>query len=512
MSDATRSLDRSLVQGIAWTGGIKWLTQLLSWAVTLVVARLLTPTDYGLLAMAMVYVRFAQIITEGVDAAIIQLHQLNEDQIARLGGLSILLGVALCAGTLGLAAPIARFYGEEPVRWIVIVLSSMFLIRSFQVVPRSLFARDLEFRKLAWIDGFETVTLLLGTLVLALHGLGYWALVLGTVASGVATSALCLAWCPNRLKIPRDLAGIVDAIRFTWHIVGARIAWYVYNNADFAIVGRVLGKDALGAYTFGWNIASIPVERVTALVGRVTPSYFAAVQDDVAALRRFLRNLTEALALITLPACIGLSLVADEFVLTVLGEHWRPAIAPLRWLAIYAAFRSVVALTPQVLIARGHAKLNMHFSIITAIVLPGVFYLGTRWGTTGVAFGWIVGYSALAIVFFVRYALKTIRMRWGEYLRALGPAMSTTLPMTAVVLGARAVLPQDWHSHLRLAVEVLAGTASYVGVMLVAHGDRVRAIGRLLREIRSDRRGQPLPVRSTAGDGGRDRPLLASES
>src|SRR5262249_49635325 len=155
---------------------------------------------------------------------------------------------------------------------------------------------------------------------------------------------------------------------------------------------------------------SIPVDRVSGMVTRVTPAFFAHVQDDKPALRRYLLNLTEALAVVTLPACIGLALVAPELVIVALGDAWTGAIVPLQLLAIYSAFRSIIPPAPQILIAAGHSRQSMYFSLFSLLVLPPAFYIGARWGAPGVAMVWILVYPALAVGLFLRYSFRLIEM------------------------------------------------------------------------------------------------------
>src|SRR5438094_4832732 len=201
MAHTDNDLDRALVTGIAWTGGIKWLAQLVSWAATLVVARLITPTDYGLFAMAMVYAGFVQLVNElGLSLAIVQYRDLTSKQIAQLGGLAVLASVVIFVLSLGLAEPVAVFFGEPAVQGIIIALSLTFVMRGVQVVPRSLLARDLEFRRLAWLDAAEAMVWSSVTLTGAYFGLGYWALVWGTVVSGFAGRIGVFVVRPDRLR------------------------------------------------------------------------------------------------------------------------------------------------------------------------------------------------------------------------------------------------------------------------------------------------------------------------
>ena len=482
---ATRELDRSLIRGIAWTGAMRWSTQILSWASTLIVAHLLAPTDYGLVAMAMVYLGLAQLVNEfGLGTVIVMRRDLAEHQIARLGGLSILLGLGFVALSALLAGPVAQFFGEPTVRWLIMASSLTFITGALQVVPRALLAKDLDFRKLAWADGAEGLLSTAATLGLALLGLGYWALVLGPIAGRSTGTILVNTWRPHRVAWPRQFASIAGAVAFGWHVVVARIAWYLYSNADFAVVGRVLGKVPLGGYTFGWQISSIPIERVTSLVMGVTGPVFSAVQHDKAALRRYLRNLTEGLAFITFPAAIGLALVADVFVLALLGERWRPAIAPLRLLALSAALRSITPLLPQIIVSTGHARRNMQFAIAATILMPGLFYVGTRWGAAGVAGAWVLGYPILVMPMFLLKVLRITGMSLGSYTRALTPAAGATLVMAAAVLGVRFASPVTWPAGVHLAAQALCGAAVYAAVLYGAHRRRIREFWKLLRELR----------------------------
>ncbi|MDQ3699233.1 MAG: lipopolysaccharide biosynthesis protein [Gemmatimonadota bacterium] len=491
-----RELDRSLVRGIAWTGGAKWLTQTLRWASTLLIARLLTPADYGLVGYATVYLGLVSMVSEfGLGAAIVQQRDLGERQIARLGGVSVLLGAALAALTVAMSWPVASFFGEPRVQLVLAVLGVMFLVRGIRVVPRSLLNRDLRFRHLAWVDGTEAVTLTLTTLVLAYLGFGYWSLVWGSVAGAVAGTVVAVAWAHHRIAWPGRLRGLRASVAFGWHVSASRVLWYVYSNADFVVVGRMLGTAALGAYSFAWTIANIPVERVSAVVGRVTLPVFANVQRDHASLRRYFLMLTEGLAIITFPVAIGLALVAREFVLVVLGPQWSAAVLPMALLVGYSGFRSITLLFPQILVAMGQARRNVQFNLIAALILPILFVIGAMLGgTVGVALAWIVGFPIVYVPFFMRHTFRTIELRVGQYLRALWPALSGTLAMAAVVVGIKVFVPDAAFAAMvggtavsatgaadtgamaaRLAVEAVAGTVTYVAVLGLAHRVRVLA-------------------------------------
>lgn len=481
-----RDLDHSLIRGIAWMGAVRWSTQLVSWGATLMVARLLRPTDYGLVGMAIVCFGFLQLVNElGLGAAIVQRRDLTGDQIARLGGLAVLFGGGFVILSVLLSGAVAQFFGEAAVRWIILVFSFTFLTSALQIVPRALLTRDLDFRRLALADGAEALVAACTTLALAAVGLRYWALVFGPLVGRVTTTVLTNVWRPHRLAWPRESHSIAGAVNFGWQVVVARIAWYFYSSADFILVGRVLGKAALGTYMLGSTIAGIPVDRVSVLLASVMPAVFSAVQHDRLALRRYLRNLTEGLAFITFPASVGIALIADDLVLLALGEHWRSAILPLRLLALSSALRSVSMLLPQLAISTGHARRNMQLTILSALILPGLFYVGTRWGTAGVAAAWVVGHPVCVIPLFLVHALHLTGLPLSEYLGALSPAAAGTLGMAGAVLGLRWVMPDWWHPGAGLAMQVIIGALVYAAVLYTAYPQRIRALWTLLRALRT---------------------------
>lgn len=491
-TDATatsRELDRSLVHGIAWTGSMRFVAQGLRWASTLLLARLLSPADYGLVGYATVYLGLVALVNElGLSAAIVQRRDLTKDQIARLGGVSALLGIGFFLTTIAVSPLVASFFKEPRVQPVVAVLAVTFALRGLQVLPRALLTRELGFRQLAWVDGLEAALLAGSTLVLALLGHGYWSLVFGSIIATAAATLMAWWWRPHAMSWPRDFQSIREPFRYGAQVAASRVTWYVYSNADFAIVGRMLGTVALGAYSFGWTIANIPVEKVSAVLSRVTSGVFASAQHDEAAIRRYLLSITEGLSIVTFPIAAGLALVAPEFVLVVLGEKWAPAIVPMAILVAYSGFRSITVLFGQVLVATGRAHRNMQFSVLAAVVLPIMFAVGAQWGTSGVALAWVVGFPLVFVPFAMRYTLREIGMSWRMYGGALWPAVSATLVMSGAVVGTRVLMPHGMSTGtmvLRLSVMVAVGVAVYGGMMLTAHGKRLRAFRDFLRTARA---------------------------
>ena len=478
-----RTLDKSLAGGIAWTAGVKWSGQLLTWACTLVVARLLTPSDFGLVGMAVVYLGLVTAFSEfGLGTAVITLRELKHEQVAQINTVSLLFGAVGFAISCGVAIPLGGFFRAPQLPSVVVVMSAAFVITAFRTVPYSLLQKDMRFKLLAVMDGLQAAAQSLGVVAFAVLGLRYWSLVLGGLLGAIVSTAMPLAWRPHGFAWPR-FGSIRHALTFSWRIIVTRLAWYGYSNADFLVAGRVLGEAALGAYTFAWNLASLPGEKVTALVTGVTPAFFSAVQTEQAALRRYLRTLTEGLALITFPATFGMALVAPEFVHLALGKRWEGVIVPLELLALYASLRSIVTLLPQVLTVVGETRLVMRVTIAALLVLPTVFYFGSRWGTVGIASGWILVYPLLIVPLYGR-TFRKIDMSIREYLRAPWPAFEGSVIMAVSVGMLKWTLPSGLPLYLRFGLEVLGGGAAYILTLVAAHRERLRAFFQLVRTFR----------------------------
>ncbi len=469
-----------MVRALAWTGAGRWATQLLTWVSTIVVARILAPSDYGLIGMATIYIGLVAVVSEfGLGQAVITMREMSGKQVAQLNSLSIAAGAVLFGVSCAAAGPLGKFFHSPKLPPVVILMSLSFLISGMQVVPDALLQNDLRFKLLASFDTTKALVQALTTVGLALLGFGYWSLALGPLASAVVAAAMALIARPHSLAWPR-WHEVKHALRFSGDVLGSRVAWYAYANSDFLVAGRKLGQAPLGAYTIAWTIASTPVEKITNMITRVTPAFFSAVQDDKPHLRRYLLAITDGLSLLTFPASLGMALVADQFVLVVLGPKWAAAIIPLRLLALYAAMRSITTVFPNMLFAMRHSRFVMWNTVIAAIVFPTAFYYSSRWGTTGIGMTWILLYPLITAPFVWRTFIATELSVW-TYVRSMVPALRASLVMIIMVVGVRWATPGTWPLVVRFTISVLTGLVSYSAVLLIAERQRMKDVYGLLR-------------------------------
>lgn len=480
-----RDLDHALVSGIAWTAIAKWLSQILSWASTIVVANLLTPTDFGIVGMALVYLGLVQIVNDlGLGAAIVQNRGLTTLQLSRLYGLVLLFGLGLMLASMAAAWPVAAFFKNPDVRPVVMVLSVTLFLSSVQLVPRSLLLRELAFPQLAKVDGLQAVAGAAGTLLLALLGFGYWALVLGQVASTVLASALLVFKRPHAAAWPREVRELISTLKFGGHVILSSIGWYVYGNADSTVAGKLLGTASLGAYSMVASLATAPIVQVTGMLQRVTAGIFSATQSDHATLRRYVTGLLEASAFVIFPATFGLALVAPDFIPLVLGVQWHEAIVPLQILAVAASLRCLSPILTQALLFTGHPYRNSQITVAAAVVLPLLFILGARWGLPGIAAAWLVGLTLLIIPATLYYSRVHFGLRAGEFFGAIRAPAVCTAVMTIGVAGVEVLVFGTDITGVGLATQIVAGVLLYALALRALYWHKVSALRALISRAR----------------------------
>lgn len=476
------ALDHSLVRSVAWNAAADWGTQIFTWMAFLWVMRLLRPSDFGIAALALILMPYmGQITGFGLPRAVVALPRLSDDQFRQMNGFNAIAGTLCLLVAVIIAKPFAAFFRIPELAPVFLVACISIVVGGFVGVPNALLAKELRFRLLSILGIGQTLLSSALVLVLALKGFGYWSLILGNMIPSLCRHAIVVVIKPCRLAWPR-LSSIREPLRFGWHVSVSTIASYAYQRLDNLVAGRVLGQTALGFYGNAWELANVPLEKVASLVTTVLPSYLALVQDDAAALRRYLYGLTEVVAMAAFPACVGLGLVARECVPLILGHKWDGMIAPLEVLSIYAAFRAVVALLPKVLTAIGNTRFVMWTDLLGVVLLPVAFYIGSRWGITGIAWGWVVAYPIFAVPLY-RKTFLAIDARVRDYWRSLLPSLTGMLFMIPSVVWVKRSLPPSQPLFARLFLEVAVGVFTYVAAICLFHRERVSVVLRMAGKL-----------------------------
>jgi PST family polysaccharide transporter len=460
---------------VAWTGAVRWGVQLVSWPVTLLTAKLLSPRDYGLLAAIGVFTRLVMLVTEGgFGTIIVSGAEMSPRQLRQLNALAVIVATVAFLLSCGLALPVERFTRTPGTAWVVVAVSVVLLFDGGVLVPAARLRRALRFRDLVLVEAGRNLTELLTTLLLASRGLGYWALVGGALAGVTVQAVGILSMAATGFERP-VLAEMRATLRASAHLVSRNLGEFLSTNSDRLIGGRLLGAAALGTYTFASTLAWAPAEKVSSMVTRVTPALFGRVRESPDELRRYLLNITEAVTLVTLPMFAGLALVADDAVGLALGPQWAGMVAPLRFFCIAAALAEAFIAVPHALQARGRLAPLAQNGVASLVLYPPAFFvLALHFGPAGMALAWAVIGPALNARL-LRILCAEVGLPLRRYLRALAPAATGTAVMAAAVLVVRFALAGAGPGA-RFAAAVAAGVVAYALGTWAFHGARVRAV------------------------------------
>lgn len=472
-------LKQRVMKALAWQAGAKLVSQLFSFAVTILLARMLLPEDFGLLGMALVFTGFIDLVNEmGIGSSIIRRQETSQQELSSIFWFAIMVGCGLYTLTFFAAPLVALFFRNNAVTDIVRVLGLNLIIGSLRAVPFGLLTRELHFAQRSRSEIFAALTGGSTALLLAWAGFGIWSLVLNSLASGIVLMLLCYwfsGWRPLmffRFALAREMVG------FGAKIMISRMQWYAYSNADFFIVGRLLGKLSLGYYTMAFNLAVLPTEKITAIVNQVMFPAFAKLQDDLGQLRQAFSKTTRYVSMLTFPLLAIMVVFAPEIIAGLLTEKWLPSVFPFRVLCVVGFLRSIDVIIPQMLLARGRSDLVLKYSTLLLCVLPTAFGIGCYFGgIDGVAYAWLLVYPPLAAILF-HIGLKELALPLAEYLQVLSPQACGAGLMVLVLVPAKLVL-LSLNIFPTLMLVVLGGVCGlliFVGHFRLFHPGTLREI------------------------------------
>jgi PST family polysaccharide transporter len=448
----------------------------------LALVRLLTPKEFGVVALGLTLVFvLAHLQESGLGSALIHFREDPHSLAPSVLVFSALSGTGMCI-LVAAGAPLYTHLVHSPESTgVVRALSLVLLMRGLSVVPTSLLERDLDFRT-------RTKAELTGAIVqgglsvgCAAGGLGAWSLVAGQL--GGTGSQLALMWLlvPHRPS-PRAASWAVvrRMVRYGRYVSGANIVNFLNSSVDNFAVARTLGTGPLGFYALAWRLAELPNTVIGVVLGRVMFSVYARVQEDLAEVRRvYLANLQRTL-LLALPVTIGLGVAAKPVVDVLLGERWEPAVTPLRILAVFGLVRLISAPSGDLLRGIGKPHLGL-IGALTFFVLAvaGLAVLVPRHGTTGAAVAMLVA-IVVTDVFQLGLTLRAVRMPVGAFLAALVRPVLASAPLAATAVAV--VLAGDGlDPAVELVLVVVLGAAAYLAGVAAAARTVVAPIWSALR-------------------------------
>lgn len=395
---------------------IKFILQMGS---TIVLARLLLPSDFGLVAMVTAITGFVAMFKDaGLSMATVQRREITHDQVSALFWLNVALSAAVTIVVAALAPLIAAFYSEPRLVWITLALAGTMLFGGFAAQHQALLQRQMRFRALAIIEISSMSGGIAAAIGMALSGSGYWSLI-GMVGLTAALNAL-LVWvlCDWRPGRPKRGSGVGQMVRFGGGLTAFNFLNYFTRNADNVIVGFALGSGPLGVYSKAYNLLMLPIRQINAPVGSVMLPALSRLQNDSGRYHRAYLQAISAIAMVGMPIVVCAFVLADEAVELLLGPGWEQAAAVFRWLAPAAFFGTINVAPGWLCISLGRAGTQVRWAMVSAPLTVLAFLIGVRWGIVGVAAAFS-GSWCLGLYIFITMACRRSPIRQMDIGRAL---------------------------------------------------------------------------------------------
>ncbi len=475
--------------GVLWNGISQFSTQVFQFIVIIILARLLSPEDFGIVGLVTLFTGLITVINElGLSAAIIQRKDVNDVHISTSFWSSIFMGVTLCILTIILSPLVANFFHEDLVRPVLMVSSIGLIIGSFGIIQRALLEKSLNFKSITIVEVCASIGSGIVSILLAIKGFGVWSIVAGSISTNIISVIALWKLSTWRPSLQFSMTHFRELFKFGGHVAGSNLLNYVAMKVDYLIIGKVLGTTSLGYYSLARMLTSFPVQKVSWTVMRVAFSAFSKIQDNKNAMKTGYLTVTRYISLITFPMLAGMFVVAPEFIMTFYGEKWNPIVILIQILCFEGIIVSISAITGTVLYSKGRSDMQFKWQIFTTIMMTISVLIGSNYGIVGVAIAFTIMMIALSCI--IQYLInRIIGINMMEYVKEIVPATICSIALIVLVIIYKMVINSqidtiEINVTTVLLSSIFIGTIIYIMMILKFYGSIFNEMMFLVREMR----------------------------
>jgi PST family polysaccharide transporter len=471
----TNNIGKESRQGVYWSVLLKIVHQVYYFSVLIIVARILGPKDFGVMALAMTIISYANNLTSfGLTSALVQRNTVSKELIDSVFTFNLALSFILIPLCIYLSIPLSTLLKSPDIAIIIPVLTILFPLTSFYSVPMALLRRNLNFRLHSIIDLIHNFIQSTSMLLLAIGGFGIWSLVYGQIAGFTATAfviMLLTKWYP---KLRINLNSLKDVKEYGfWDLVRSHIN-YIEDYAAYFIISRFLNPAMLGFFDRATSISDAPLKRIQVQINAVFFSSFSRLQNEPERLKYALNKSITATSIISTPLLVGLAITTSHFVNVLLGSVWNPMVIPLMILSLGGVFKILNSVFRNINIAINAYRAQTVANLASSILYLILCLIGIKWGIIGVAYATLAS-SLLAFIYYGFLTSRTTRVSWVGIIRSLMPALTGCLVMAIVLIPLSSLLLKGY-TITNLILLILAGIVTYVLWILIVPFKDVRII------------------------------------
>ena len=460
----TDQLKTQAVSGVKWNAVAMLTLAGLQFVTLTVLARLLTPSDFGLMGMIMVVIGFMQTFADmGLSEAIIQRQDVAESHLSSFFWINVFLGMLLFVGIVAIKPFAVSYFKNPALSQYLIVAALIFLITPFGQIFTTLLKKELRFKTLSKIEMAGAVVSSASQIGLAGAHFGVFSLILGQLINSLLMVG-SLFFIFRKTWLPRfhfNLTEIKSYFAFGAFQLGRRVVLYLSANVDYLIIGRFLGPEALGLYTLAYQLITFPVTKINPILTKVTFPAFSKIQHDHANMIKGYCKVLNYIALLSFPMLAGMAVVAPEFIRLVYGPPWEPAIRVVQIFCLVGIFKALGNPVGSIILAKGRADIGFYWNVFVVTMVSVAVMVGVHWGITGVAVAILI--LQLPLFFLFQPILnKLIGFKLRQYFEAIKIPSVCSVSMLAGIIPLKMLLG-DLDELPRLLITVASGVMLYLG-------------------------------------------------
>jgi len=463
------NLKSQAVSGVKWSGVSMGVVTALQLVTLALLARLLSPSDFGLMGMILVVIGFARLFADmGISNAIIYRQDSTKEELSTLYWLNIMAGIVVFLIICAVCPLIIAFYHEPRLSNLIYLSSLIFLITPFGQQFQILLQKELKFKQLAKIEIMSSFANSGAAITLAVLGMGVFSLIWGQLA-GVSLRVLLLCcwgwtnWRPYFHFSKKDLNGYIN---FGLYQMGEKAINYFNSNLDYMLIGSLLGARALGYYSLAYNLVLTPTSMINPVITKVAFPVFSRVQDDIEKLKRGYLKVLQLLSTLNFPMMAGLAVVAPVAVPVIFGKQWLPSIVLVQILTVVGVLRSIGNPIGTLLLSRGRADMGFKWNLALMVTQVPALYLGVKLGgTMGVAMAFAIMMCAYSVFNYIILVRAMLGPCLHEYVGSIWPSLWMSGAMSATVLFLGLFLRKLPNIPILIA-QILCGITFYLCLMI----------------------------------------------
>jgi len=477
-----QDLRAKVISGFAWESSTKLFVQILSWVSTIWVARILTPSDYGIVAISGVFVGLClKLAGMGLGSAIVNKKSVSKSDLDNFFWVSNALAILAYLLLYNLSPFISEYYEVPELNSVLRVASLIIFVSSLSIVPRALLDRAMKFKHTAIINGIASTSITVSALAMAFSGFGYWTLIYSTILGEVIMAAGVYIAHPYLPSGFGSFGNNRASYKYGANVLGSRIIDHINNQWVTIIGGAVLGKTLVGSYQMARTIALIPLSKISEIIFKIIFASFSRIQDDIPRSKKIFIQMYRYLLLASAPMFSGIALVSDELILLLLGEKWLTALIPIKIICISNIFMISNFFFYKVLDGLGRSDISLKYQLIGLIAFPTLIYYASSWGLNAMLMAWFI-VIPIGFIYLTMQIFKVLDLTLYEFFQTVLPSLASTLGMTAVLIAMNSILlASELPSAYILTLKILMGSFTYFTLLLIFFRSSFREVLTLIR-------------------------------